>query len=100
MVSQASSPAPILDEDSRRFFKVIYREISLKFNREKIHQDFITNHRFNAQTFQLNLANLTEDEGSIRFSSTKFRFERFFFLLCRIEISRYLCSIEQSGVRS
>jgi len=46
MVSQASCPAPILDEDLRRHFK-----------------DYMCNHRFNPQTYQLNLSNLADDEG-------------------------------------
>ncbi|CAF2403236.1 unnamed protein product [Rotaria sp. Silwood2] len=45
MVSQASCPVPLLDEDLRRHFR-----------------DFICNRRFNAQTFQLNLSNLADDE--------------------------------------
>ncbi|CAF2033580.1 unnamed protein product [Rotaria magnacalcarata] len=45
MVSQASCPAPSLDEDLQRHFR-----------------DYICNHRFNPQTFQLNLSNLADDE--------------------------------------
>ncbi|CAF0843293.1 unnamed protein product [Rotaria sordida] len=45
MVSQTSSPVPLLDEDLRRHFR-----------------DYICNRRFNAQTFQLNLSNLVDDE--------------------------------------
>ncbi|CAF0983370.1 unnamed protein product [Rotaria sp. Silwood1] len=45
MVSQASCPVPLLDEDLRRHFR-----------------DYICNRRFNAQTFQLNLSNLADDE--------------------------------------
>ncbi|UJR20686.1 hypothetical protein I4U23_023808 [Adineta vaga] len=45
MVSQASCPAPILDEDLRGHFK-----------------DYLCNHRFDRQTFQLQLSNLADDE--------------------------------------
>jgi hypothetical protein len=45
MVSQASCPAPLLDEDLRRHFK-----------------DYMCSRLFNPQTFQLNLANLADDE--------------------------------------
>ncbi|CAF1369398.1 unnamed protein product [Adineta steineri] len=45
MVSQASCPAPLLDADLRRHFK-----------------DYIVNRRFDPQTFQLQLSNLSDDE--------------------------------------
>ena len=63
MVTQASAPAPILDEDLRRHFKVNFQLSPALIKRNSYFQDYICSRLFNAQTFQLNLANLADDEG-------------------------------------
>ena len=84
----------------RRFATIFQRNVIfssiLTSKRKRLFQDFIRNHRFNPQTFQVDLSNLTQDEGR----SKRFFLSFFINVVFRVEITRNLSSIEQSRVHA
>ena len=61
-MKRTSCIKPILDEDLRSHFRVNHIE-RLFFFKFFLIKDYLCRHRFNLQTFQLDLSNLADDEG-------------------------------------
>jgi len=73
------APVPSIDEDLRGHLKVISpMNISFFSKSNSFVQDHLINHRFDQQTFQLNLSNIADDEGNLWISYLPEKTQRFF----------------------